>query len=296
MGKLIFTSIGSGFLLHKSGKIAVILALLCMAFFIKGPIVAKSYIYRVIREASKISMMWQTRGWQETSGEHFIVRYEPQDNNVANLVLRVAENSYKPVSQKFGYIPNGKTLIVVYPSKESLNKSFGWDADESAMGVYWAGVIRVLSPNAWIEEKSPQQLAQVFESEGPVAHEFTHLMVDYATGGNYTRWLTEGIAQYEEAKITGYHMDHPKITVIDQMYPLKNMDRNFDNLQNQNLAYYESLQAVNYLVQHYGEQGIGELLTQLGHGLTMEQSFQRAFGISLDQFESNFKAWTVANQ
>lgn len=296
MGNLVLTSIDSGFLLQKTGKIAIILALLCMAFFIKEPTIAKSYLYKIIREASRVSMMWQTRSWQEIKGDHFIVRYQPQDNNVADLVLQVAENSYEPVGQKFSYIPNSKSLIVVYPTKESLNKSFGWDADESAMGVYWAGVIRVLSPYAWIDENNPQQLAQIFESEGPVAHEFTHLMVDYATGGNYTRWLTEGIAQYEEAKITGYQMDHPKITAIDQMYPLKKMDREFDNLRNQNLAYYQSLQAVNYLVQQYGEQGISKLLTQLRNGLTMDQSFRKAFGISLAQFEANFKAWIVANQ
>lgn len=296
MGNLVFASIDSGFLLPKTGKIAVILALLCMAFFIKEPLTAKSYLYRIVREASKISMSWQTRNWQEINGKHFIVRFEPQDSNVANLVLQVAENSYEPISQKFSYTPNSRTLIVVYPTKESLNRSFGWDADESAMGVYWAGVIRVLSPNAWIQEESPLQLARVFAEEGPMAHEFTHLMVDYSTGGNYTRWLTEGIAQYEEARLTGYQLDHPVITDAEQMYPLHSMERDFDNLKNQNMAYYESLLVVNYLVERYGETGISELLSQLGHGLTMDQSFQRAFGISLDQFETDFKTWAVGNQ
>lgn len=296
MGNLFFGSVDHGFLLPKIGKIAVILALLCMAFFIKEPIKAKTYLYRIIRDVSKINMMWQTRGWLELRGEHFIIKYTPQDSNVAGLVLQVAESSFEPVSQKFSYTPNSQTLIVVYPTKESLNRSFGWDADESAMGVYWAGVIRVLSPNDWIVGQNPQELARVFESEGPVAHEFTHLLVDYATGGNYTRWLTEGIAQYEEGKLTGYHMEHPRITEVDQMYPLNEMDRDFDNLKNQNMAYYESLQAVNYLVEQYGEEAIGELLTQLGYGLTMDESFRRAFGISLYQFETNFKEWTLVNQ
>jgi hypothetical protein len=296
MGNLVFGSVDPGFLLQRVGKIAVILALLCMAFFIKEPVKGKTYIYRIIREVSRVNMMWQTRSWQEIRGKHFIIRYTPQDNNIAGLVLQVAESSFEPVSQKFSYTPNSQTLIVVYPTKVSLNRSFGWDADESAMGVYWAGVIRVLSPNDWIDCENPQELARVFESEGPVAHEFTHLLVDYATGGNYTRWLTEGIAQYEEGRLTGYHMDHPKITAVDQMYPLNEMDRDFDNLENQNMAYYESLQAVKYMVQQYGETAIGELLNQLGYGLTMDESFREVFGISLDQFETDFKVWTLVNQ
>ncbi|MDT3700916.1 MAG: peptidase MA family metallohydrolase [Thermincola sp.] len=295
MGSLVFASVDHGFLLSKIGKIAVILALLCMAFFIKEPVMAKSYLYKIIREASRVQMMWQTRGWQEIRGNHFIIKYTPRDNNVAGLVLEIAENSYEPVSRKFGYAPTKQTIIVVYPTKESLNRSFGWDADESAMGVYWAGVIRVLSPNDWIEGEDPEAQARIFADEGPVVHEFTHLVVDYASGGNYTRWLTEGIAQYEEGKLTGYEMDRPVITAADQMYPLDRMDREFDNLPNQNMAYYESLQAVNYLVHHYGEKAIYDLLAQLGSGLTMDESFKNVFGISLVQFETNFKEWTVEN-
>ena len=296
MSNLAFSAMDSGFLLQKAGKITVIIALLCMAFFITEPVMAKSYIYRAIRELSKINMRWQTRNWQEIDSSHFIVRYKPEDKNVAHMVLQVAEQSYNPVRTRFDYSPRGRTLVVVYPTKESLSHSFGWDADESAMGVYWAGVIRVLSPNAWISETDPQKILQTFETEGPVAHEFTHLIVDYTTGGNYARWFTEGIAQYEEQKLTGFQLDHDKVTSQDQMYAFSAMDRGFDNLSDQNMAYFQSLRAVDYLVSQYGEQSLNKILQELGKGLTMDQSFRRVIGVSLGQFEAGFKNWVVANK
>jgi len=292
MANLAYTAADSGILL-KLVKIALIGALLSMAFFIREPVVVKSYIYKVFREVSKTGLMWRTRGWEEIKGPHFIVRYQTPDDDNANMVLDTAEKNYQPVVDKFDFSPKRKTLIVIYPTKESLGRSFGWAADESAMGVYWAGVIRVLSPKVWIDEHDPQKFAAVFETEGPMAHEFTHLMVDYATGGNYTRWFTEGIAQFEEEKLTRYLIGERNITSSDQLYPLSRMDREFDTLPDQNLAYFQSYQAVYYLVSHYGEDNLKKILQNLGSGKTMEESFQSVLGVSMDRFEHDFQNWIV---
>lgn len=295
MSNLVVPAVDSGMVLQKTVKITAILALLCMAFFIFAPTITKSYIYRVFREGSKVQMLWETRGWGEIQSSHFIVRYHPQDEKNAELVLSTAEKSYQPVISRFGFNPKEKTLIVVYPTKESLGRSFGWAADESAMGVYWAGVIRVLSPTLWIDETEPEKVQEIFETEGPVAHEFTHLMVDYLTGGNYTRWFTEGIAQYEEKRITGYQLEQRDVKHPGELYPLSRMDADFDRLTDQGLAYYQSLQAVNYIVDRYGEESLRNVLGDLGKGNSMEKSFMKNLGLSMDQFETNFKKWAVAN-
>ena len=295
MSNLVVSTVNSSIIFQKTVKIAAVLALLCMAFFIFAPTITKSYIYKIFREGSKVQMLWQTRGWQEIQGSHFIVRYHPHDDKNAELVLSTAEEGYQPVVSKFGFNPKEKTLIVVYPTKESLGRSFGWTADESAMGVYWAGVIRVLSPTLWINETNPEKVKKIFETEGPVVHEFTHLMVDYQTGGNYTRWFTEGIAQYEEEKLTGYQLEERDVKHPGELYPFSKMDADFDRLTDQGLAYYQSLQAVNYIVDRYGEEGLRKVLDDLGKGNSMDKSFSKNLGLSMDQFESNFKKWAVVN-
>ncbi|MBU7007263.1 peptidase MA family metallohydrolase [Phosphitispora fastidiosa] len=293
MDNFALPTMSSGLVLQKSGRILFAAAMLFVIFSIIQPGVAKSQIYKGFRELSKHRMMWQTRGWSEVHSSNFVVRYTAQDSSIAEMVLESAEQSYEPVTRNFAGSYRGKILVVVYPTKDSLGRSFGWAADESAMGVYWAGVIRVLSPSAWIEEDDPEVVKEVFNNDGPLAHEFTHLLVDYETGGNYTRWFTEGIAQYIEAKVTGYRMDYRSIRDYDAIYPLSRMDRDFDSLNDQNMAYLQSFQIVNYLVELYGEDSLRDILEQLGRGRSMEASFKDVLGISLEQFEQDFGEWVI---
>ena len=295
MDSLTLPAMNSGFVLQKSGKIILITGLIFMIFVTMQPVVVKSQLYRIFRGVYKAQMLWQTRGWEEVQGPHFIVRYRHQDYQNAQMVMETAEKSYGPVSKNFAGAYHGKVLVVIYPTKESLGRSFGWAADESAMGVYWAGVIRVLSPQVWITENDPERVRQIFEKEGPLAHEYAHLLVDYDTGGNYTRWFTEGIAQYIEAKVTGYRMDHGEVRQRDEFYDLSRMDKDFDSLGDQSLAYYESLQAVNYLVSRYGEDSLSSILNKLGSGQSMETSFRSVLGVSLWEFERDFKLWAIEN-
>ena len=85
------------------------------------------------------------------------------------MVAQAAEKAYEPVTQTLGYAPGAKTLICMYPNKRQLNQAFGWSGDQSAMGVYWGGVIQVLSPHVWLKDAS----ADDFIRSGPMVHEFT---------------------------------------------------------------------------------------------------------------------------
>lgn len=294
MSNVVIGTVESGVNIQKTGKIVLLLLLMAVTFFIKEPGLTKSFFYNLFREASKVQMLWVTRNWQELEGPHFKVRYQGADDANAQMVLDIAEKNYDSVTNRYNYTPKSKTLIAIYPTKESLGKSFGWAADESAMGVYWAGAIRLLSPSAWIEAQNPEDYRDIFENEGPVVHEYTHLLVDYIARGNYTRWFTEGIAQFEEERTTGYSMEHDPVKDPQAFYPLAEMDKNYDNLPDQSLAYYESLEAVNYIVDQYGEEKLNLILLELGKGASMDKAFKTVIGLDMNQFEQAFKLWAVA--
>ncbi|KNZ69243.1 hypothetical protein Tfer_2189 [Thermincola ferriacetica] len=290
------TFLGTNFLLKKTVQLVLALFILFVIVSVRAPMLSKTYIYSIFRELSKAQMMWKTRSWNQNEGEHFIVRYQSADRDIARLVLDAAENAYIPIRRDFAYAPKDKVLIVVYPTRESLSKSFGWDADESAMGVYWAGVIRVLSPKQWIEADTPEDMKAVFETRGPMAHEFTHLVVDYITRGNYPRWLTEGIALYQEFKIVGDVEEEYRQPISGkELYPLNVMDRQFDALADQSLAYRQSYEAVRYIVEKHGESKLWEILVRLSMGETINQSFEHALDMNLDEFQSEFADWLKSN-
>ncbi len=239
----------------------------------------------VVRAFVTQETTWKTADFIQTETDHFKIRYLQVDGDYVEVIGQTAEDAYGKVSDMFGYEPDHKTTIIVYPDSASLAKSFGWEKDEKAMGVYWAGTIRLLSPQQWINKTADWQ--QIFASEGPVYHEFAHLLVDDITKGNYSRWLTEGIAQHVEKKLTGFEFAEPVIEKNQGYYEFAELEKNFDELDQQ-IAYWESLQVVEYLVDNYGEESLLNILKYLGEGRSMEDAVYKTTGSDYMTFESNF--------
>lgn len=283
-------TLGTKFLINISLAIVIFLTVLAA----RNPVLPKAAAYNLLREAVKKSLYFKTWGWHTLESDHFVIKYQDSDANVAELVLSAAEQAYVPVGEALQYSPVEKIPLVIYPDKASLNRSFGWDADENAMGVYWAGVIRILSPNDWVENR--EDMAQEFIDNGPIAHEYTHLVVDYITRGNYPRWLTEGVAQYLEREVTGFQFPETQVDDINRLYDLKEMDATFDALPDQALAYSQSLAAADYYVERYGFAALRILLADLGRGMSLNGALVKNTGSSVEEFERELKNWIMANQ
>ncbi|NLW45330.1 MAG: hypothetical protein GXY92_09135 [Syntrophomonadaceae bacterium] len=228
-----------------------------------------------------------TRNYEQLDTEHFSIKYDEGDLENAAIVAEAAEEIYEPVTRMFNYEPPATTVIILYPDSNSLAETFGWDKTEKAMGVYWRGTIRILNPDEWITEGDKRQ---TFIREGPMAHEFAHLLVDYITLGNYPRWYTEGIAQYVEKKITGFELYNPvKYDGSVGYCTFAALEQEFDELD-PGLAYGQSLQAVELIAAEYGEDTVFRILQYLGQGYGLQQSFGKATGQPFDIFEKEFLA------
>jgi hypothetical protein len=224
--------------------------------------------------------------------DHYIIKYLPIDQEYVTMVAGAAEEAYSSVTDRLGQEPGQQTTIVIYPDNKSLAASFGWDKDEKALGVYWGGTIRILSPGAWLS--SPFQRER-FIKEGPMVHEFTHLMVDEMTKGNYNRWWTEGVAQYTEKKITGFEFAAPfNGKQPFYYYTLDNLDKNFDKLD-QSVSYWEALQAVDFIVNNYGEDKIFTIIHGLSQGDSMTRAIENALGIDYGTFSHDFYQYLENN-
>ncbi len=236
----------------------------------------------MVRQEIRLS----TANYAVTSTEHFDIKYLPIDADYAPMVAGVAEEARQSVSEMFGEKAPERTTIIIYPDSASLAKSFGWNKNAKAMGVYWGGSIRVLSPGEWLKEPSQE----AFSKEGPVYHEYAHLMVDEITGGNYSRWLTEGVAQYVEKNLTGFEFASPAVRSSGHsLYSLRQLDKDFDSLE-ESVAYWQSLKIVEYIVEHYGESTLWQILDELGDGYQVDGAVEKTLSISYDRFEDELFA------
>lgn len=277
-------------------KVLAVFSIILSPAIFRYPNLPKAVMYSWFRDLGKLSIEYQTRDLFEIHGTHFVVKYQSADQAIAPLVLETVEGAYGPVTKDLNYVPaDGKIPIVIYPTKEELGRSFGWPASESAMGVYYSGAIRVLSPREWVAAENEDVFNKTFRDAGPMAHEFTHLVVDYMTRGNYPRWFTEGLALYEENKLTGFKLTDMEGNLNQPLYNLKEMGRSFDNLPNQSLAYRQSFAAIVFIIDNYGRTSLDEILGYLAQGKTLNQTLNLALGVNYEKFNDKYKQWVKEN-
>lgn len=255
----------------------------------------REVVYSLYRERGKTKTLAGLEGYHRKESVHFELLYTESDRNVVDLVLQTAEAVYQPVVEQMGFTPSERVPIILYPSRAELRSAFGWGSGESAMGVYWSGTIRLLSPNVWISERDEKVRNRVFRKLNPIAHELTHYMLDYMTNGNYPRWFTEGLAQRVEHHVTGYLWIESDSTLRQPLYSLDELQNSFDQLKNQPLAYRQSYLLVDYMAQTYGEEQLTGLVERLSSGVDFPKAVKQITGISMVQLHQDWLRWIQAN-
>jgi len=255
----------------------------------------RAAVYRFYREQSREQTLDDLTGYLQKRSPHFDLYYTDSDQAVAGLVLDTAESLFDQVVNTLGYLPGEPVPIILYPDRQELRSAFGWGSGESALGVYWRGTIRLLSPNAWITKKTPENQAKAFRRLNPIAHELTHYVLDLMTDGNYPRWFTEGLAQRVERKATGYLWIEKSSTLKQELYSLADLRDRFDSLSNQPLAYRQSYLLVQYMAESGGEESLSSLIEQLSAGVQFEHAVEAVYGRSPDQLHAEWLTWAEEN-
>lgn len=278
---------------HDTSIVTVIIGLALLIFIFSAiPFRPQMWVYPLVRQATQIKVDYETGYMAVRETEHFRIKYTPTDTDTVDMIAEAAEAAYTPVTQELGYAPHGKTLILVQPNKNELRKAFGWSGNESAMGVYWGGVIQLLSPHVWL---SGGESVQEFIHSGPMVHEYTHLVFDKLTNGNYPRWFTEGLAQYVEYRVNHYEWQTADNNLDGKLYTMTELEGDFDKLPNQSLAYRQSLAAVRYIAEVYGEDKLREIITELQGGQSLDKAIQRSLGLDYASFEHSWQQWALTN-
>lgn len=278
---------------NDTGIVTVIIGLALLVFILSVmPMRPQMWVYPLVRQAVEFKVNYETRHMAVHETEHFRIKYTEADADTVDMIAEAAEAAYTPVIQELRYAPSGKTLLLVQPNKDELRRAFGWSGNESAMGVYWGGVIQLLSPHVWL---SGGESVQEFIHSGPMVHEYTHLVFDHLTNGNYPRWFTEGLAQYVEYRANHYEWQTATNKLDGKLYTMAELDNNFDNLPNQSLAYRQSLAAVRYIGQVHGEEALQDIINQLKTGKSMQKAIQKTLGLDYVAFEHSWQEWAVTN-
>lgn len=256
------------------------------------PVRVQMWVYPLVRQGVQVKADYETRQMAVSETEHFRIKYTPADADTIPMIAQAAEAAYIPVTHQLAYIPPGKTLILIQPNKDELRRAFGWSGNESAMGVYWGGIIQLLSPHVWLNDGAS---VEEFIHSGPLVHEYTHLVFDHITNGNYPRWFTEGLAQYVEYRVNHYEWKTKTNKLDGELYTMAELDKDFDNLPDDSLAYRESLAAVRYIDEVHGEGKLQDIIKGLKAGQSIEKALQNSLGLDYLAFEHSWQKWAAAH-
>ena len=263
----------------------------------------RNFGYDIFREYEYHSLTRATGEMVVRTSADFELRMDQSDARWAPLVLATAADAADSLGSDLGidvkqvreHQGGRKILLVMYPSRESLRDSFGWSAVENALGAYWAGSIRLLSPSSWLAGFPADRISDAFKKDGPMVHELAHLLLDYVAKGNYPRWFTEGVAQYEEHEVTGFlWIEGDGRLVLNERYTLDQLE-DFDSLDDQALAYRQSLLMVAFLKDRAGAGGLKSLASDLGRQRSFWEAVRKDTGLSRQDFEAPFAAWLPKN-
>jgi hypothetical protein len=229
----------------------------------------KGDLYILFRNIPKKTVLANINDYNEIETKHFVIRYENSDPEVLELIEKASEKYYDDICRLFDYYPEDKTVVVLYDNSEELLKNVNLGESKPPMGVYYASTIQILSPRLWCPPH--KDMKSLFMDEGPMVHEFTHLIIDDITKGNYPLWFTEGVALYSEYIHTGYEWG--KEVEEEKIYSIEELNDKFNKLD-QYLAYTQSFRVVKYMADTYGFESIKEIIKKLEDGHTFNNAFE----------------------
>lgn len=188
--------------------------------------------------------------------------------------------AYREIGYDFNYYPNRPVVVLLYTPEEfaRIRSTPSW------VGALYDGKVRLPVSG---DDLSPREIKKI------LWHEYTHAVINARTGNNCPRWLHEGLAQYQEAKVDPVDLpDLGRELDRGRLIPLGELDRAFafdQPVGRVRLAYAQSYSLVGYLINRYGFWRINALLEELKRGKNWREAFENEFLFPVTDLEEEWQ-------
>ena len=224
--------------------------------------------------------------WQMLAGDRVDVWWYEGGESFGRRALGIAEEALASAATLLGVDDLEPVDFFIYPDTRDFREAMGPATRENVGGQAHPAIrtlFGLIEPRSldsdWVEEL--------------ITHELAHLVFHEAVDNAYQyppRWLNEGLAVYLSR---GY--SQPDRTLVEgaagggTIMPLEALAGNFPTrVTRSGLAYAESVSAVDWFVETYGEQRLVELITAFGAGSGLDDAFIAATGADFASFDA---AW-----
>src|SRR5262245_444151 len=227
--------------------------------------------------------------WKSIRSDHFEIYFYSELDSLALRVLDLAEKADGMLSKRLGHSLTHRIPIILYGSHNDFSQTNITPEliDAGTGGFTEALRNRVVLPFTG----SYEDLRHV------VIHELVHAyMFDLLYGGmagammarqsfySPPLWFAEGLAEYVslgmESNAEMYLRDG---TISDYLPPLM--------YSGGYLVYKQGQSAISYLVEHYGEERLHDLLQRIRMMHSFDRAFERSVGMPVAKFDEQWRTW-----
>ena len=216
-----------------------------------------------------------------------ILRMDPVEVPVLQEpVLNLARRALDTFSRRYQVKIEGPILIEMFPKHDDFAvRNVGLPGMVGALGACFGKVVTLDSPRAL----PPGE----FQWEATLWHELAHVVALQMSRQRVPRWLTEGLAVYEEKLerrewLRPMDVSYAVLLNRDQTIKLADLNAAFASGETISLAYYQSSLLVEHLVATYGDAGIHKLLRAFAEGLDADEALRAALDTSFDELQVGY--------
>jgi tetratricopeptide (TPR) repeat protein len=190
------------------------------------------------------------------------------------------------LAARYGFTP-GPTRIEVFRRFEDFSvRSVGFSGFP-ALGVCFGPVVTAVSPLS--------ELRGTFSWARTSYHEFTHVIHLGLSHNRCPRWITEGLATWEEEQRNPSWTRNMRRDLLDarangDLIPLRELNRAFRGPRIL-FAYYQGGLLCEMLVDAFGFPPIVRLLEAFDRGLDLDQAFAEDFSMTPEEVDQRFQTF-----
>lgn len=224
--------------------------------------------------------------WEELAGDVVRVHWYAGGDAFGRRALRIGEQAVKDASELLGVTETDPIDYYVYADTSAFYDVLGPAIRENVGGIALPE-IRTLFANIPPSDADAAWVGIV------VPHELTHLVFGTATDNPYHQpphWLNEGLAVYlSEGYARSARTNVERTARGGEIMPLRALVGQFPTTAERfELAYDESVSAIDYLIRTYGQEALVKLIRSYADGVSDDAAFRSALGVDVAGFESGW--------
>ena len=217
--------------------------------------------------------------------DHFTLRvHRKKDSCLSSYALRYLHGAKEDFCERYKTPVTERILVELFPRHDFFAARIHGLPGIGLNGVCFGKVILADSPGV-----RPNS----FNWRDVLVHEFSHVVTLTATDYKIPRWLTEGLAVYDEDRQRNFDQDRMLVTAwkTGELIPLAELNRGFTRPKSHfqiMLAYMQGELAVEFLLDVFGLEKVIEMLKRFRSGDKLETISKNVLGRSLDELSKSF--------